>query len=86
MKIPEDMKSLYGRESLGGQGNEIIVLLCPVRLWVSGIQHRVKLLQTKAPSPAHDFLSHRIDQLCRSTEFFTYFKRKETKMSQTFRY
>ena len=27
-----------------------------------------------------------IDQLCRPTEFFTYFKRKETKMSQTFRY
>ena len=26
MKIPEDMKSLYGRESLGGQCNEIIVL------------------------------------------------------------
>ena len=86
MKIPEDMKSLYGRESLGGQGNEIIVLLCPVRLRVSGIQRRVKLLQTKAPSPAHDFLSHPIDQLCRSTEVFTYFKRKETKMSQTFRY
>ena len=73
-------------KSLGGQGNEIIVLLCPVCLRVSGIQRRVKLLQTKAPSPAQDFLSHLIDQLCRSTEFFTYIKRKETKMSQTFRY
>lgn len=46
----------------------------------------MQLLQTIAPSPAHDFLSHPMDQLCSPTEFFTYFKRKETKMSQTFRY
>ena len=53
--------------------------------WV-GYSAQCQLLQTEDPSPAHDFLFHPMDQLCRCTEFFTYFKRKETKMSQTFRY
>ena len=39
VKILEEMKSLEGRESLGKHCNGFIVLLCPVHLWVSRIQH-----------------------------------------------
>ena len=39
VKILKELKILEGIESLGKHCSEFIVLLCPVHLWVSGIQH-----------------------------------------------